>query len=447
MNLKEYVLIFLVVFGVYISNAYDDFVTDSDNKTYRNLATSGDIVPNTFLSYVLINHQVLYFDKIKGTLKEFQSIKDRTPYFLIKTGDHYYSVYPPLTGLMAIPFFAIPLLFKFIPALNLWDYVLKILVIGRVSASFYAALSSILVYASLTKLSERKNLAALFTFFYAFGTGTWSIASRSLWQHTSSEFFISLLILILLYSKDRPKLIPWMGFISSLAILARPTNIIFIAPLALFVFFKERKYALPFCLSFLPAALFTLIYNHFAFGSALSEGYSARNDVKWSTPLLTGVTGFLISPSRSFLFVSPPLVLSYLALYKIFRTKNFIENHNLLFKFLSAGFLFSLLVFSKWYDWSGANGFGYRMLVDYLPFLIFITFLLLKNIGKRGLTALIIFMLYSVFIQYNAVFNLRSRCSERQNWNINCLITPKTKRFLEANKSYSFLLKDWTKPF
>lgn len=423
MKLKLF-LIFIVTFVIYNLNTYQNFLTDTKEKTYRNLITSADVVPNTFLPYLIVKYQTFQFDKIKNTLKEFQSIKNKLPYFLIKTGEHYYSVYPTLTGILAVPFYIVPVGLQFIPALNLWDYVLKVLVLGRISASFYTTLSVVLVYLIVSKISKNTSINLILTALYAFGTTTFSVSSRSLWQHTSSEFIFALVLLLLLKVKENRKIIPLVGFLTSLLVLARITNVFYAVAIAVYIFSIGKKDVWKFLLPAIPAVIFLLISNYYSFGGIFADGYSARSDIKWSTPLLTGVVGFLFSPSRSFLFITPPLLLSYIAMFQVFKNSKFGGENNYLYRFMTIPFILTLLLFSKWYDWSGANGFGYRMITDFLPFLILLTGEASKNFGKIAKGVLIVFVVYSIFIQTNAVYTLRSRCSEKDNWNFRCL-TPR----------------------
>lgn len=428
--LKEAFLVFLVFFAIYTSNAYSDFAKDTAEGGYRNLATSADVVPNTFLPYILVNHQTFYFDEIKNRLKNFQSIKEQTPYFLLKVNDNYVSVYPPLTGILALPIFYVPLILKVIPALNLWDYMLKMLVLGRIAASFYTALSVVLVYFILKTRSQDKKLIWLFTILYAIGTCTYSISSRSLWQHTSSEFLTALTVLLLLYAAKKPNLLPLIGFVVGLIVLARPTSILLAAAIALYVLISFKKGILSFAAGAAPCAAFLLVYNFVIYGSPFVEGYAARNNIVWSTPFFTGLAGFLFSPSRSFIFVTPPLVLTWFAIFKTFKDRAFGKEHNTLLRWLSIGFLAEMFMFSKWFDWSGANGFGYRMLTDFLPILILLSFEAAKKFSKPLKIILAILVVYSILIQINAVFVLRSRCSEKHNYDFECVsITDLAKLF------------------
>jgi len=263
--------------------------------------------------------------------------------------------------------------------------------------------------------------------FYALGTATWSVSSRGMWQHTFAQFFISIAILFLLRSMKNPKLIPWLGFLLGLAVVARPTTILLALVISVYVFTKHREWVPRYILAVVPSILFLALYNHLTFGSVLTEGYGARNDYNRSTPLSESLTGYLFSPARSFLFLSPPLVLSFFAIYKAFSDKKYGEKLNLIFRYLSVGFLLSVLMMAKWWAWDGANGFGYRMLSDYLPIVGLLSFSVVEKLKHSYKVLILLFIVYSIFIHGNAVINRKSRCSHEHNWSFYCLAPPAEK--------------------
>jgi hypothetical protein len=350
------------------------------------------------------------------------------PYFLINTQKGFYSAYPIITGLMALPIHFIPLMLNKIPELTYHENILKVFLLGRISASFYASLSVLLFYFILKKVrGTDKNEAwiLLFSLFYAFGTNTWSVASRGMWQHTTSQFLISVALLLLLYAETKPKVIPWIGFVLGITVLTRPTNIILAAVISGFIAVKYKKHLGKYIAAVIPSIIFMFLYNYLTFGSPFVEGYGARNDFAWSTSLWESVPGYAVSPARSFLFISPSLVLGYYAIYKAFASKKFGGKFNLLYKYLGIGFLGSLVMFAKWYTWDGANAFGYRMLLDFIPIVGLLAFEITKNLGKKGRLVVILLILYSIYVHSNAVFFRKGRCSRDHNWSFYCLMPPK----------------------
>jgi hypothetical protein len=424
-------IIFAVTFGVYLANMPSDYQKDLRTRGFRNLMPAADTIPNTFLPFTILEYGEIHFNNMLSTIRTFDG--NKKPYYLIIIDETYYSVYPILTGLMAVPFYVVPVMLNKIPTFVFYENVLKVLMLGRIAASFYAAGSVVILYLMLRRLVDvSKNrfmhwLMIIFTAFYAFGTNTYSVSSRGLWQHTTSQFIISLALLFLILAVKNKKYIWLVGLFLGLAVLTRPTNIILAVVFALYVFIYHRDQFVKFTLATLPSIVFMLLYNHFIFGSAFTEGYGARNDFDWSTPLSLSLSAYAISPARSFLFISPPLVFGFYAMYKVFLNKKFEPTNNTLFRFIAIAFIGSMLLLAKWYTWHGSPAFGNRMMVDFIPLLAILAFVVIKDFKRCGLIFVGVLMIYSVFIHTDAVLNKKSRCQQQHLWNSECIKPSFTK--------------------
>lgn len=444
--LKSYILLFAVIFILFVSTTYRDYKIDLEKGTYRRLMPSGDVIPNTFLPYSIIEQHSIYFDEMKSTIRLFDANKER-PYYIIVTNDRFVSAYPMLTGVMALPIYFVPLLLNKIPELSYHENLLKVLLLGRISASFYASLSVVIMFAILGLTTPKKSsikekvkgmlskhfthkklsfmtLPLLFTLFYAFGTSTYSVSSRGLWQHTTSQFWISMAVLFLLVGFKNKKVVPWVGLVLGLAVITRPTNIILALVLTPYIYLNYKKYFLKFVLLAGFCAFALLIFNSLVFDSPFIEGYGARNDFNWSTPLSTSLPAYAVSPARSYLFTSPILVLGFVTIIKIFKDKNYKKKHNQLYRYLAVGFLLSVLMFAKWYTWHGAPAFGTRMLSDYLPIIGLFSYEFIKDLPKKYLPIIALLIIYSILIHFNAVYFRKSRCSPDHDWSFYCLKPP-----------------------
>ena len=410
----------LVVFILYLINLPVDFSKDLQNGLYRRMITSNDVIPNTFLPYVLIRERTFNFVSIYTTLKNFdeEGIQG-TPYYLIPTPDGYVSSYPILTGLFAAPIYFIPMILNKIPELTYHENILKIALLGRVAASFYAALSVGIFYLICRKISNNNKLSLIFSVFYAFGTGTYSISSRGLWMHTISQLLFSITLLILLFKKDSKFKYTFLGVLLGLSVINRPTSIVMAAVLTFYILLYKRKYFFNYLIGVLPLFLVYLFSNFYFYGSVISEGYSSRDAAnEWTGDWLQSIPAFLFSPARGFLFISPPLLLGFIGMYKKIKEKD------KLYTFIAIGYIASVLLIGKWYAWHGANAFGHRMLVDYLPFIGLFSFLIIKDLKKRLLGVVIVLIVFSIYVHFNAVVNRKSRCDEVHNWSFYCLKWP-----------------------
>ncbi|EKD99469.1 MAG: hypothetical protein ACD_22C00253G0011 [uncultured bacterium] len=423
--MKTVLLLFLVVFSVYTINTPFDYIKNKQDKMYRNLLPSDDVIPNTVLPFLLLKYGTLNYEVIKDS--GLIQCRTNCRYFFLQTPEGIYSVYPILTGLMALPFYLLPMVLNLIPEITSHGNILRILLLGRTTAGIYATFSVVLFYLMLQKVSTNKLRIMIFTLFYAFGTCTWSISSRGLWQHTTSQFLNSIALYLLFLSVEKPKLIPWVAFTLGWAVAARPTNLIFAIIATIYVFFNYRKYFITFILATLPAIIFLCAINIILFGSPFTEGYSARGYnafdlTHWSTPFTESLPVFFLSPARSYLVLSPPLLFSFLTCFKVFFTRKYPTQFSKLLKYLIPIYLVNTLVILKWVGWDGSNAFGYRMFVDILPITALLAFDFLKDISKREFALLCVLIITSILFQINAVTLRKSRCLSSYNWGFYCLL-------------------------
>ncbi|HAI62756.1 MAG: hypothetical protein UU64_C0006G0014 [candidate division WWE3 bacterium GW2011_GWF2_41_45] len=419
-----FLIIFFLALFFYLVNVPRDYQKNLETKTYRRLLTSYDITSNTFLPYEIIRNHKLSFGK--ETMAAMRAIEEsKLPHSVIFAESKYVPSYPIVSGLMAVPVYFVPLVLGKIPNLDTVQRILGVLLLGRIAASFYTAISVGIFYLIIRKFSTTRKIKTgawmyVFIFFFAFCTNVYSISSRGLWQHVSALLLNSLIILFLLYSNERKYLVKWLGLLCGLAFLARPTNVFFILPVALIVFLRFRSEFVKFVAMGAPIAIFYLSYNYLVFGSPITNEYIARNDTTFSTPVWVGLFGYMFSPARSFLFITPPLVLSYLGMWKLFksRSRDYVDT---ILLYLSVAFLATLVMYSTWWCWYGADRFGYGFFTEWIPVLTLLTYPLAIKIKGIGRFILVLLIAYSFYTQFNAVIYRKSRCNMNHNWDFYCL--------------------------
>jgi len=390
-------------------------------KTFRSILTSSDLVPNTFLPYLIFNGEGFDFSSITYYLRRFDW-GNKNQYYIIENEKGKFSAYPVFAGLMAFPIYLIPLALGKIASFDYYENLMKIMLLGRISAIFYSSLSVVLMYYLLKKISSNEVVRILLTIFFAFGTTMWSISSRGMWQHTIIVPIFLVILILLINSKKSNFIFLLIGLLSGLLIITRPTTIIISLFIGLYLLFFQRRYVSSFILGMFPPLLFMFFYNYSFFGGIFSEGYSSRNDLKWTTPILTGMFGQIFAPGKGIFFISPLLLLSFYSIYKIFRDKNFGNENNILYKFLSLSLIASYLVYSRWYAWEGGDSFGYRFLTDFLPLMVLLIYELIKNAKGKILVPIVVLIFYSSFIQFDAVIYKNSRCDGDVMWTFSCII-------------------------
>jgi hypothetical protein len=121
--------------------------------------------------------------------------------------------------------------------------------------------------------------------------------------------------------------------------------------------------ALAFAAGPAAGAILLALYNAHRFGSPFASGYDPTVD-NFSTPLLVGLYGQLLSSGKSIFLYAP------LGLAALFALPAFARRHRA--EALTAGAIFAAnaLFHAKFTSWAGEGSWGPRYLVPFLPFLI-----------------------------------------------------------------------------
>jgi len=206
-----------------------------------------------------------------------------------------------------------------------------------------------------------------------------------------------------------------------MAVFNRPSNIIIVLPLTLYVFFEFREHFKKFILfAAIPAFLWGFyVYMHWhpAFGekwlanyvdtkiSILSirdpeiKHYTDSQNGLFSGNILSGLTGLLISPSRGLFIYSPIFIFSFIFLFYALFSKKI----RVIYKYLAISVFALVLVYSKFVAWWGGWTFGYRFLIELLPMLIIFLALSWEKFIKKNkyLKAIfILFLFISLYIHF-----------------------------------------------
>ncbi len=249
-------LLFLFSFVVY----FFGWLFLYKNGTNELLVQSADAVPSTYLPASIIkegnfdlNEYYLFFRKHWPDGDD----KWAKPYYLAFSKDKdIVSYFPTMNSVLALPFY-LPLYF-----VDIKPDSFLIPVFGRISASFYSALSAIFVYLTALEIMKDKKKSLLIFVSYAFGTITWGLSSQTLWQHGVSQAMLALSVYFIVKGLFKVRYIKYAGLTLSLATLTRPTGLLFAVPIAVFVFFKYRKEIIKFLALAVPPLLFQFWYNY-----------------------------------------------------------------------------------------------------------------------------------------------------------------------------------------
>jgi hypothetical protein len=185
-----------------------------------------------------------------------------------------------------------------------------------------------------------------------------TVASQALWQHAGVHLGIAVALWLILEER-RPS--ARRAFIAGLAIgfgtVARQTTAVLVAGLLSRRTFPRAIAG--FGIGIIPL----LVYNAVAFGNAFEQGYGSK---PFDTPILTGLYGLLLSPSRGLFVYAPYLLFAVAALVRAWRAPGEVAARLRGFGIAS---LATLFLYATYTEWWGGRVFGARFLDDLAPIL------------------------------------------------------------------------------
>jgi len=241
---------------------------------------------------------------------------------------------------------------------------------------------------------------------YGLGTCVWSTSSQALWQHGPNEFFLALGTLLLTRVERGRRQAALCGLAFACAVACRPTSVLVCVAVGGYLLLARRRALLPYVLGALPVALLLAAYNWHYFESPFTFGqgivgekvaqYKTGSTNLWQTPIWVGAAGLIFSPSRGLLVYSPFMIFAFWGLVRVWR-----ETKYAAFRPLTVAMLGLLGIAFCWFDWWGGWCFGYRPIVDTMPFFALLLIPMVDTIlSRRWLTAVAAALLaWSIFVQ------------------------------------------------
>jgi len=313
-------------------------------------SASGDTVGNELLAISLIREGDFDYNEFCPSGNE-----ENLGYVFEWSKGNIVNICPVVTGMMNVPVFIAADVFGI-------DIDENILPLNKVTMSLIASFSAVLIFFILIRSGVPIKRSTLLTVVFSFGTLVFSVTSRGTWQHGPSIFFLC--AGMLLYSSKSRKVFAWAGFFFALMSVNRPVNALIVLPFYVHALFHRRKDFILFILTSLIPLAFLAWYSLEYWGSLLSLG-QGQSGKFFGDPLLA-IPGMLVSPARGLLIFSPVFVFSLLYMVRgVFR-----KGGDALDRYLTVGFILTLVCYSFWERWSGGHCFGYRYLSEYIPILI-----------------------------------------------------------------------------
>ncbi len=335
---------------------------------------SGDTVPAELLPISILTERNLDFDEFlcnpafKPEVEHRDSFKvyyyfDQLcgkvlPYWFYKAQGRIVSLYPVVPGLLNTPVYLLfALAGKALPE--------GIGIASLITAALTSSLSVAFMFLCLKRTCQREATPLLFALSYGFGTLTWSVASKGLWQHGPSLMFLTAAF-ALLYDDDRDTT-PLAGLLLAFAVCNRPTNVFIAIPVSFYVFFSRRSLFIRYCFWAAGPAVLLSAYSHSYLGNILALGQGQGLSGFRGNPLVSFV-GLLLSPARGLLVFSPMFLFGLLYLPRTLSKRRY----HPLDSYLAFSCLLLLTVYSFWGNWWGGYSFGYRLVIELIPaFIVF----------------------------------------------------------------------------
>jgi hypothetical protein len=318
-----------------------------------------DAYPNELLPEAVIRHRSLTFDAY------FDPAAPNLPFCLARPGNHVISYYPIVPGLLNIPAYLVAR-----AAGVSFDVLANRQVVAKATTAWTSAASVALLYLTLVRLlpAARGHRPAVgFALFYAFGTCLWPIGSQALWQHGPALMFFTAALACLVRPVSR--FFPLAGFLLGMAFWNRPSDLLLVLPLGLYVVLHHRTRLLAFATAAGPPVLAMALYSQIYWGSlaALGQGHRSSGVFLGSPyhlhgPILAGLAGILFSPARGLFVFTPAFLFAMPEL-----ARSLLRPRDPLLRYLCLGALGSVALVAKINLWWGGHSFGYRYLVDTVP--------------------------------------------------------------------------------
>ena len=311
--------------------------------TFRRIT---DTELNSFQTRALVLHGDVDLDRYERL--------DKPSYFKVRRGEGVYSIYGIGVSLTVLPIYA-PL-----AHLGASDEVLQ-----AAGAIPYVAGAIVLMYGLLLRLT-RPALAAAGAVVFGFGTTLWPVAAMGLYQQSPVAFFQTLGLIGLFSGSRRAAGLAGLGF--GMAAFIRPTTAIPFALVGLYYLTRGKRPTALYALGSLLPMVALVVQNRWLWGEWLTGGYS-HSGIGFNADVSEALFGLTLGWWRGIFVYSPVLVLGLAGW--IMALRRFRGSVELRVAVLGISSVATILFYSKWTTWwNGLNQFGYRYLLDIVPFLV-----------------------------------------------------------------------------
>jgi hypothetical protein len=330
--LGAFVVLFLVLVGFLAATYSFRRITDTEL--------------NSFQTRALVLHGDVDLDRYPRV--------NRPGYFTIERGDHLFSIYGTGVSVVAAPIYAV------LARTDASESFRQ----GAAAIPFVAA-SVLLMYVLLSRLVDRR-LAVAGAVVFGFGTTMWPLASMAMFQHGPVAMFQLIGLIGLFSERARAPALAGLGFAA--AAFIRPTTGIAFGLVGLYQLARGKRPAVLFALGSAIPVAGMLIQNRWIWGTWLTGGYS-QSGVAFDADMPSALWGLTFGWWRGIFVYSPVLVIGLAGFVMALRRLQGEVERKL--AVLGVAVVGTVLFYSRWSTWhNGSNQFGYRYLLDVVPFLV-----------------------------------------------------------------------------
>jgi len=226
----------------------------------------------------------------------------------------------------------------------------------------FAAVIIVLFFAIFSLLGYSKRISLVSATCIAIGS---ILLPYSKINHAETPTVVIVLLFLLSVAQKRNLTVKYGIYLAALTVmmlLVRVGNLVYCCGMALYVLwllFNQRRlypgFVWYFCLVSI-AGFAYLGFNFMRFGDLFNTGYGAEQ-MLFTTPLLTGLTGLLFSPSKSIFIFSPLIILSIIAVPSMYKKSRPLT------VVICGLAVANILFYAKWRDWHGGWCWGPRLIV------------------------------------------------------------------------------------
>jgi hypothetical protein len=384
----QFFLVFLTSFLIYTGLFNIFYLSGINTKPLQ----SEDIISTAAIPFSILKEQNLdvneYYDLMTKHYPNPDN-KENVPYYLKKVQDKYYSFFPNFTAILATPVYIIPAL------LNWDDSIETFRIMSRLGGAFITSLSVAFFWLLLRVKMLNLKLSIVLIIVYAFATNSLSTSSQGLWQHGSSQLFLTIGLLSLIKQKYNLS-----GLALGFAFISRPTNLLPLVIFGVYTLFKTKniKQTVLYTLYALIPILLEVIIEIKTYGNVLNSGYATHTQ-HFTHNMIEGFLGMWFSPSKGILIVSPVLIFMFYGFYKAIR-KHKLNDLNL---YLTGIIIVHFAVLGTWYNWFGGFSWGNRMSSDIIPIMVF---MLIPFVSSKHFKRYIYLAIFTITLLFSIFYHL-----------------------------------------